>query len=129
MKTFRRKQSKQLTKIAEICLLEIKPITYKFQGLAKFIGYSLYKGNNEIIGLEPVNYSNGDKWMLCNNRDFLNKNYYKNVTQICKELFECYILTENIEFSRNFDIIVNENKFNSLPENTKFYYRKIKSLI
>jgi len=57
---------KTLQKFAEMHNLEIVTIKYRNQGLrVTRKGYDLINENREIkLSLEPVSYSNGDKWLV-----------------------------------------------------------------
>lgn len=60
--------------------LELVPTTYRFRG-AKAKGFDICKGPSIIIALEPVSYSNGDKWYIRMYHDnYDGKLYLKRIT-------------------------------------------------
>lgn len=100
-----------LEKVARLHNLEVIPIRYKFNGATlSRKGYDLIRKEsfrntdqvvykNIVCGIEPVEFSNGEKWYLrIVNSDYSGKRYFKRIS---------LSMFKNIDFTKNSIFVTN----------------------
>lgn len=78
------KIQKSLVQLANKTGLQIAKVNFRSNGMLVKTGFDIMRGNKILYTLEPVNYTNGDKWLV----SYLDGNwpYFKNIVSACKTI-------------------------------------------
>ena len=73
---------KTIKKFCSVKNYKYVKITYNTNGMKlKRKGFDIFDNDNKILfSFEPVNYSNGDKWILRHGKSKDNQRYFKRIT-------------------------------------------------